>query len=154
VRRYEAATGNLALLAATGQTFEALAVIRRPTGSTPIEFASWRKLSCYVRRLGIDQGRQGDLSATPTSGAGKRATEARASIAIEKARAASRLRALTREERNSSRSPSARDGQGRNKMLPIDRKELFGGFALVVGHPRTIAAMRTNQEYRRHSISP
>jgi hypothetical protein len=30
-----------------------------------------------------------------------------------------------------------RERQGRNKMLPINRKELFGGFALVVDHPRT-----------------
>jgi hypothetical protein len=40
----------------------------------------------------------------------KRATEARASIGVEKARAARRLRALTGEERNSSRPHCARDG--------------------------------------------
>jgi hypothetical protein len=50
----------------------------------------------------------------------RRATEARASIAIEKARAASRLRALTGEGRNSSRSHCARDGHPPGSPPQID----------------------------------
>jgi hypothetical protein len=76
---------------------------RAPTG-TPLSLAFY----CYVNALnGILWGSylvaetQGHLS-DACERRQKRATEARASIAIEKARAASRLRALTGEGRNTS----------------------------------------------------
>jgi hypothetical protein len=67
---------------------------------------------CWLRRrrVDFDPPYRDAPSARWRAEAEERATEARASIVIEKARAANSLRAFTGEKRNSSRSRRARDG--------------------------------------------